>query len=288
MLIHVLEHSFFDTLKMLPFLLIAFLLLEFIEHRAGEKTMNILSRSGKAGVVVGAALGLIPQCGFSVIGSNFFADRVITVGTLLAIFLSTSDEALVILLSDPAKLKDVLFLLIVKFVIAVVAGYVVDVIFKKLNHEHINHHLQEHHDDHCHDGCGCSCNSQKAFWKNAIKRTASVWIFLFLASFALGLLIEFVGEENLSRFLLTDSFLQPFLTGIVGLIPNCAASAIIAQMYIEGALSIGSVISGLCSSAGLGLLVLFRSNKNMKENFIVLALLYLIGVLCGTVANIVI
>ena len=288
MLIHVLEHSFIDTLKMLPFLLIAFLLLEFIEHRAGEKTMNILSKSGKAGVLVGSALGLIPQCGFSVIGANFFADRVISLGTVLAIFLSTSDEALVILMSDPAKFKDVLFLLLVKFVIAVVAGYVVDVIFKKLNHEHVNHHLQEHHDDHCHDGCGCSCNSPKAFWKNALKRTASVWIFLFIASFALGLLIELVGEESLSKFLLTNSLFQPFLTGLVGLIPNCAASAIIAQMYIEGALSIGSVISGLCSSAGLGLLILFRDNKNHKENFIVLALLYFIGVACGTVANFVI
>lgn len=288
MLIHVLEHSFIDTLKMLPFLLIAFLLLEFIEHRAGEKTMNILSKSGKAGVLVGSALGLIPQCGFSVIGANFFADRVISLGTVLAIFLSTSDEALVILMSDPTKLKDVLFLLLVKFVIAVVAGYVVDVIFKKLNHEHVNHHLQEHHDDHCHDGCGCSCNSPKAFWKNALKRTASVWIFLFIASFVLGLLIELVGEESLSKFLLTNSLFQPFLTGLVGLIPNCAASAIIAQMYIEGALSIGSVISGLCSSAGLGLLVLFRDNKNHKENLIVLALLYFIGVACGTVANFVI
>ena len=288
MLIHVLEHSFIDTLKMLPFLLIAFLLLEFIEHRAGEKTMNILSKSGKAGVLVGSALGLIPQCGFSVIGANFFADRVISVGTVLAIFLSTSDEALVILMSDPTKFKDVLFLLLVKFVIAVVAGYAVDVIFKKLNHEHVNHRLQEHHDDHCHDGCGCSCNSPKAFWKNALKRTASVWIFLFIASFALGLLIELVGEESLSKFLLTNSLFQPFLTGLVGLIPNCAASAIIAQMYIEGALSIGSVISGLCSSAGLGLLILFRDNKNHKENFIVLALLYFIGVACGTVANFVI
>ena len=288
MLIHVLEHSFIDTLKMLPFLLIAFLLLEFIEHRASEKTMAMLGRSGKAGTVIGATLGLIPQCGISVIGANFFADRVITVGTLLAIFLSTSDEALVILLSDPTKIKDVLFLLIVKFVIAVVAGYVVDIVFKKLNHDHVNLHLQEHHDDHCHDGCGCSCNSQKAFWKNALKRTASVWIFLFLASFILGLLIEVVGEDSLSKFLLTDSLLQPFLTGLVGLIPNCAASAIIAQMYIEGALSIGSVISGLCSSAGLGLLVLFRANKNLKENLIVLALLYFIGVLCGTVANFVV
>ena len=288
MLIHVLEHSFIDTLKMLPFLLIAFLLLEFIEHRAGEKTMNILSRSGKAGVLVGSALGLIPQCGFSVIGANFFADRVISLGTVLAIFLSTSDEALVILMSDPTKFKDVLFLLLVKFVIAVVAGYVVDIIFKKLNHEHVNHHLQEHHDDHCHEGCGCSCNSPKAFWVNALKRTASVWIFLFIASFGLGLLIELVGEESLSKFLLTNSLFQPFLTGLVGLIPNCAASAIIAQMYIEGALSIGSVIAGLCSSAGLGLLVLFKDNKNHKENFIVLALLYFIGVACGTVANFVI
>ena len=288
MLIHVLEHSFLDTLKMLPFLLIAFLLLEFIEHRAGKKTMNILSRSGKAGVLVGSALGLIPQCGFSVIGANFFADRVISLGTVLAIFLSTSDEALVILMSDPTKFKDVLFLLLVKFVIAVVAGYVIDIIFKKLNHEHVNHHLQEHHNDHCHDGCGCSCNSQKAFWINALKRTASVWIFLFIASFGLGLLIELVGEANLSKFLLTNSFFQPFLTGLVGLIPNCAASAIIAQMYIEGALSIGSVISGLCSSAGLGLLVLFRDNKNLKENLIVLSLLYSIGVVSGMIANLVI
>lgn len=283
MFIDVLIDSLIDTLKMLPFLLAAFFLLEYMEHRAGKKTVALLSRAGKAGPLAGAALGLIPQCGFSVIGSNFFSDKIVSMGTLLAIFLSTSDEAVIILLSDPKRIGDVLFLLAVKFVIAVTAGYAVDCIFKK----HRSHDMQEHH-EHCHEGCGCSCNSSGAFWKNALLRTLSVWVFLFAASFVLGLLIELVGEDSLRRFLLTDSIFQPILTGIVGLIPNCAASAVIAQMYIDGAISMGAAVSGLCSSAGLGLLVLFRTNRNIKENFLVLGLLYLIGAVSGMLVEIII
>lgn len=279
----VLKDSLLDTLKMLPFLLIAFFLLEFLEHRAGEKTVALLRRSGKAGPAAGAVLGLLPQCGFSIMGANFFADHAISMGTLIAVFLSTSDEAIIILLAEPKRAKDVLLLLGVKFLIALIGGYAVDALY----HRREEHNPRICHEEHCHDGCGCSCNSEESFLKNVLKRTASVWIFLFLASLALGFAIELLGEETLRHFLLTDSVFQPFLTGLVGLIPNCAPSAILAQMYLEGTVGFGAVVSGLCSAAGMGMLVLFRTNKNMKENFTVLGLTYGIGVFSGVILSLI-
>ena len=164
-----------------------------------------------------------------------------------------------------------------------IRGYAVDALY----HRREEHNPRICHEEHCHDGCGCSCNSEESFLKNVLKRTASVWIFLFLASLALGLAIEFLGEETLRRFLLTDSVFQPFLTGLVGLIPNCAPSAILAQMYLEGTVGFGAVVSGLCSAAGMGMLVLFRTNKNMKENFTVLGLTYGIGVFSGVILSLI-
>lgn len=284
--LHALEHSAIDSLKMLPFLAIAFFILEYIEAKVEEKSSHMIEKAGKAGPFAGALLGLIPQCGFSVIGSNFYAKRIITLGTLIAIYLSTSDEALLVMLTKPDRILDVLSVMGIKFAVALTAGYIIDLVLRKKAESHECHH-RHHHDDSCEDEeligeehC-CSHTDWKAIVKCTVKRTASVFAFLFAANFALGYIIELVGEANLQEIMLTESIFQPLLTALIGLIPNCAPSVILAELYIEGAISLGSVISGLCTGAGVGLIVLFRVNRGVKSNLGIVALLYVIGAASG-------
>lgn len=284
--LHALEHSAIESLMMLPFLAIAFFILEYIEAKVEEKSSHIIEKAGKAGPFAGALLGLIPQCGFSVIGSNFYAKRIITLGTLIAIYLSTSDEALLVMLTKPNRILDILTVLGIKLAIALVAGYVIDLFLRKKAKSDECHH-RHHHDDSCDDEeligeehC-CYHTDWKAIIKCTVKRTVSVFAFLFAANFALGYIIELVGEARLQEIMLTDSIFQPLLTALIGLIPNCAPSVILAELYIEGAISLGSVISGLCTGAGVGLIVLFRVNRGVKSNLGIVALLYVIGALSG-------
>ena len=284
--LHALEHSAIESLMMLPFLAIAFFILEYIEAKVEEKSSHIIEKAGKAGPFAGALLGLIPQCGFSVIGSNFYAKRIITLGTLIAIYLSTSDEALLVMLTKPDRILDILAVMGIKLAVAIVAGYIIDLILRKKAESHECHH-RHHHDDSCDDEeligeehC-CYHTDWKAIVKCTAKRTVSVFAFLFAANFALGYIIELVGEARLQEIMLTDSIFQPLLTALIGLIPNCAPSVILAELYIEGAISLGSVISGLCTGAGVGLIVLFRVNRGVKSNLGIAALLYVIGALSG-------
>ena len=276
--LHTLSHSFLDTVKMLPFLLIAFLILEFIESKSSHKTVHIIEKSGKFGPILGSALGLIPQCGFSVVGANFYSKRIITVGTLVAIFLSTSDEAFLVMLSNPQKIPDLLIIIALKFVIGVVFGYLIDFLFsERTNKSHHDHHDD---DDMAHDHC-CYNHSVKEILWCALKRTFSVFAFVLFVTFALTLLIELFGEDKLHSLLLTESIFQPLLTALIGLIPNCAPSIVLSQMYLDGALSLGSVVAGLCTSAGVGTLVLFKQNKPQKDNLKILSLLYVISAISG-------
>ncbi|MBR5779452.1 MAG: arsenic efflux protein [Clostridia bacterium] len=284
--LHALEHSAIESLMMLPFLAIAFFILEYIEAKVEEKSSAVIEKAGKAGPFAGALLGLIPQCGFSVIGSNFYAKRIITLGTLIAIYLSTSDEALLVMLTKPNRILDILTVLGIKLAIALVAGYVIDLFLRKKAKSDECHH-RHHHDDSCDDEeligeehC-CSHTDWKAIIKCTAKRTISVFAFLFAANLALGYVIELIGEARLQEIMLTDSIFQPLLTALIGLIPNCAPSVILAELYIEGAISLGSVISGLCTGAGVGLIVLFRVNRGVKSNLGIVALLYVIGALSG-------
>ena len=285
--LHALEHSAIDSLKMLPFLAIAFLILEYIEAKVEEKSSNIIEKAGKAGPFAGALLGIVPQCGFSVIGSNFYAKRIITLGALIAIYLSTSDEALLVMLTKPNRILDILAVMGIKFAIALVAGYIIDLILCKRKSKSEECHHCHHHGDSCDDEeligeehC-CSHTNWKAIIKCTLKRTLSVFAFLFAANFALTYVIELVGEAKLQEIMLTDSIFQPLLTALIGLIPNCAPSVILAELYIEGAISLGSVISGLCTGAGVGLIVLFRVNRGVRSNLLIVALLYLIGAASG-------
>lgn len=268
-----------DTVKLLPFLFVTYLLMEWLEHKTSEKTKNIIRNSGKFGPVIGGLLGAVPQCGFSAAASNLYAGRVITVGTLVAIFLSTSDEMLPIMVSEQIQPGSILGILGIKILIGVIAGFAIDsVIGKKQKVEKIEvgiGHVCRH--DHCH------CD--KSVVKSSLKHTAVIMIFIFVISLALNMLLFFVGEEALAGFILDRPVLGPVLSALVGLIPNCAASVVITQLFIEGVISFGSMMAGLLVGSGVGLLVLFKVNDNWKDNVKIMAVVYVIGTVCGIAMN---
>ena len=264
-----------DSVKMLPFLFGAYLLIEFLEHKASDKLQNALSKSCNHGIVVGAILGTVPQCGFSVAAANLYSGKVITLGTLIAVFISTSDEAIPVLLSSPGNAGVLLKLIIAKIVIALIAGFLVDFVLKARHVQENEPELQDHNVL-CHH-CGC----EHGIIRSAIKHTVSIFLFILLVSFVLNGLITWIGQDTISKVLLTDSVFQPFIAALIGLIPNCAASVMLVQLFLAGSLSFGSVVAGLCTGAGIGLAVLFRANRNWKKNLLILLLLYGIGSISG-------
>ena len=264
-----------DSVKMLPFLFGAYLLIEFLEHKASDKLQNALSKSGNHGIVVGAILGTVPQCGFSVAAANLYSGKVITLGTLIAVFISTSDEAIPVLLSSPGNAGVLLKLIIAKIVIALIAGFLVDFVLKARHVQENEPELQDHNVL-CHH-CGC----EHGIIRSAIKHTVSIFLFILLVSFVLNGLITWIGQDTISKVLLTDSVFQPFIAALIGLIPNCAASVMLVQLFLAGSLSFGSVVAGLCTGAGIGLAGLFRANRNWKKNLLILLLLYGIGSISG-------
>lgn len=268
-----------DALKMLPFLFAAFCLIELLEHHAGEKLSRFFARAGKAGPAVGALLGCVPQCGFSVLSANLYAGGVITLGTLCAVFLSTSDEAILLLAATPSATPDILKLLLAKVLIGVAAGYLVDFLFRKKTDSELQ--LKDLCD---HEHCGC--HEHGGILRPALLHTAKIFGFVFLITLVLNFLVEFLGHERLETLLLHDSVFQPFLTALFGFIPNCAASVLLTQLYLEGALQFGAVVSGLCTGAGAGLLVLFRENRNPKDNLKILGILYVAAVVPGVLLQI--
>jgi len=270
-----------DTAKMLPFLFAVYLLIEYLEHKASDKLANSLRRLGPFGPVGGALFGCIPQCGFSVAVSNLYSGRLVSLGTLIAVYIATSDEAVPILLSNPQSVSEVWKLIAAKAVIAILAGLLVDGVMKFF-HRRGNEENEPYHDL-CED-CGCE---EHGILYSAIKHTAQIFAFLFVVSLILGFAIYLLGEERLDRVLMTDSAFQPFLAALIGLIPNCSASVVLTNLYAAGSLSFGSVVAGLSTGAGLGLVVLFRTNKNLKQNISITALLYAIGAISGLIINLV-
>lgn len=261
-----------DSIKLLPFLFFAFFLMETLEHHAGSKINKALASSGKFGPLIGAVLGCIPQCGFSVFSANLYSGGVIGVGTLLAVFLSTSDEAIIIMLSNPQKKGEILKLIIVKVIIAVLFGYVVSLIERKFPAP------KKQVEDLCRN---CKCEENDGVLVPAIRHTVNIYLFLIVIMFALNLCIELLGIEKFSAILLGNSVFQPLVAALIGLVPNCAASILLTELYLEGAISFASVIAGLCTGAGAGLIVLFRENRNVKENLIITFMLYVIASVSG-------
>ena len=317
-MLHLIEHTLHDTLNILPFLFLSYLLMEWLEHRAGARAAHVLQRSGKVGPLLGGALGLLPQCGFSASAAGLYAGRVISAGTLLAIFLSTSDEMLPILISHRVPGGRIAAILGLKVAIAVIAGTLVDLAWRRLRHgkidahEHHEHHHEHthehehehehehghnhhHHHDHgehpqtaIHEFCeseGCHC--EQGILRSAIKHTLKVFLYILIITFLFTWLIESVGEETLGSWLSSFPVLGQMLAGLIGLIPNCAASVVITQLYLEGVISTGCMMAGLLVGAGIGVMVLFRVNhRHMKKNFAILALLYVTGVLAGILIDV--
>ena len=264
-----------DTLKLLPFLFLTYLAMEALEHPAGERSEEAVRKAGSLGPVVGAVLGVVPQCGFSAAASTLFAGRVITVGTLLAVFLSTSDEMLPILIAEQAPLSLIGQVLLIKVAVAIVVGFVVDALVRLAKrdgdgHIHIHELCEQEH-----------CDCEDSVLVSAVKHTLQVTLFIFLVALVLGFVIEWVGPEALASFMSQNPALSVVAASLVGLIPNCAASVAITELYLEGALGFGAMMGGLLVSAGVGLLVLFRTNRPMGLNFAITGVLLAVGVAFG-------
>lgn len=270
MILHILKHSFVDTLKILPFLFVAFLIIECIEHKVSSKFKNIVGKTGKFGPIIGGFFGLIPQCGFSVLATNFYITRVISLGTLISIYLSTSDEMLPIMLSYGVGYRLILLFLGVKFVFGFLFGYIIDFIFKN-KFSKFNYDLCDK------DHCDC----QHSLLKSSLIHTLNIFLFILVTTIGIDILFELYGEDIVSKVFLKDSLFGPFIGALIGLIPNCAASVALTELFLNNAIGIGTCISGLLTGSGVAILVLFKTNKNFKENLFIISSLYLIGVLVG-------
>lgn len=339
-MLDVILDTLIDSVKLVPFLFLTYLAMEYLEHKAGESTVKMVRKAGKMGPFFGGVAGIMPQCGFSAAASNLYAGRVITLGTLIAIYLSTSDEMLPLLISsDDVSVAFILKILGAKAVIGAIAGFVIDLVIREQKVHHHDHahaasahgrnftgtHFEEsnsadngsvkascpegvsaiksdehthgshdYHDedehaehDHIHELCEhdhCHCEEDGIFL-SAVKHTLQITFFIMVIGFVLNLILHFVGEDVLANLILNRPVIGPVLAGIVGLIPNCAASVTVTQLYLSGVISLGAMMSGLLVGAGVGLLVLFRVNPDKRENLKIVGLLYVIGVLTGIVIN---
>lgn len=318
-IMHTLEHSVGDTLYLIPFLFVTYLAMEWLEHKTGGRTQEAVQRAGAAGPVLGSLLGVIPQCGFSAAAATLYAGRVITLGTVFAVFLSTSDEMLPIFLAEQVPFGTIVKVMGAKVIIGMVMGFIVDAALRLARRDRQNlriHELCARDKCHCggdcatceenpalvyehHDDCGGSCTHEhhehdhghdhdhgwKGIAKSALVHTAQVALFIFIITLALNGVLETVGEDALAAFVGSNSVAAVFASALVGLIPNCAASVVIAQLYVEGVLGTGAMLSGLLVSAGIGLLVLARTNRHVKENLVIVGILYATGVAWGLVVN---
>lgn len=277
-MLDILLDTIIDGIKLLPFLFLAYLIIELIENKAGEKTTKLIQKSGKFGPVLGSLLGVVPQCGFSAAASNLYAGRIITLGTLISIFLSTSDEMLPILISESAPVSIIIKILLIKVFIGMIAGVIVDLFVKHRELENKDDIYKLCHDEHCH------CE-ESGILKSAIKHTIQIFIYIFIISLILNYIIHFIGEERLARLIVNVPILGIVISGLIGLIPNCASSVLLTQLYLENILSMGAMIAGLLVNSGIGILILFKVNKNQKENFAILGILYIVGIVSGLVLD---
>ena len=306
--LHALDHALKDTLTLLPWLIIIYVAIELLENKTDLSSSKRLQ--GKAAPLIGAATGLIPQCGFSVMSAKLFEQKYITMGTLFAIFLSTSDEAFIILLSDGVGAAYLLPLFVSKILLGALVGYGVDAVLKWIGkaeklrqkpvydadkapatvHEiFMRGYLEEQLSQGECVSCGKPHDSARpvyTYFVVPLLHALKVAGFIFFVNFALGYLIELVGEASFSAFMQKNLFLQPFLTSAIGLIPNCASSVVITETFLMGGISFGSCLAGLCANAGLGFVVLLKNTKKWKRNLAMIAFSYVIAVLIGVIFNV--
>ena len=269
----VLGESLVDTAKMLPFLFLAYLFIEYVENRHGERIEAILAGGGRWGSVPAALLGCVPQCGFSAIASNFYASRVISLGTLMAVFLATSDEAVPLLVSMPAYWDKLVLLMVIKVLYAIAVGLVLDFVLRGVLPRSLRGGYTGSADEiDCHEEHSDEEGKPAPIWKAALRHTLEIFVFIFVFSLVLGRM----------------GFFQPVVAALVGLIPNCAASVLLTQLYVEGALRFSSLVAGLCTGAGVGLAVLWRANPSWKQNLFITGLTWAAGAAVGVGIQIVV
>ena len=308
LIVDVLADSVIDTLKLIPFLFLTYLAMEALEHFASNKVREAVERAGTAGPAVGALLGALPQCGFSAMAATLFSGRVVTAGTLVAVILSTSDEMIPVFVAHQEPASRMLSIIAIKVVLGIAAGLLLDLVLRLLHrdgdgHAHI-HELCEreldedgcqedrdvhvdHHDHHEHAHHHGHSHSHHGAWgivRSACVHTIQVTAFIFLISLLFGLIIEGLGVDSIRSTLAYHPVRATFIAALVGLIPNCGASVAIAELFLDGTLATGPMLAGLLSSGGVGLLVLWRTNANARQNVYVTLLVYGVAVLAGLAA----
>ena len=280
-LLHVLEHAFIDSIKIFPFLLIAYIIIELIEYYASNKMQKTLS--GKSAPLFGALFGLVPQCGFSVVAADMYSKRMITMGTLMAVFIATSDEAIPLMLANPDSARMLLPLLLIKLVFALLVGYLIDFVLKSKIQRPISNVSEEHHTGCCHHEIESKRNKWVELLVHPLMHSLKILVYIFIFNLIFGLIIMWVTEDALINFLQSSSIFAPFIAGLIGLIPNCASSVILTELFIMNGIDFGALVAGLCVNAGLGMVFLFKNNKNLKENLFIISILYVLSVALGYV-----
>ncbi len=265
-----------DTLKLLPYLFVTFLLLEFLEHKLDKKNEKLLKKNQRFGPFFGGILGGLPQCGFSTMAASLFSSKVITMGTVIAVFLSTSDEMLPIMLSEKAPILEILSIIGFKVLIGIFVGFFIDFFFQKKNKKYeIQHFCEKEH---------CECE-EDGIILSSLKHTIKIAFFILIANVCINFLLYEVGEESLTHILYQKNILTHFLASIIGLIPNCASSVVLTELYLSNVITIGTLFSGLLTGCGVGILLLFKTNENMKENMTIVSIIYFVGVFVGILVD---
>lgn len=272
-MLEVIQDTLLDTIKLLPFLFVAFLIIEFIEHKLSNKQENIISKSGKLGPIVGALLGAVPQCGFSVLATNLYVTRIISLGSLISIYLSTSDELIPLMISHNAPLTKILSIVSIKVVIGMISGFLIDLFIRKTTKSDFV--LCEDED----------CDCDHSIIKSSLIHTLKIAFFILIITFLINILFHYVDLSFLESALKNNKILTPFIASLIGLIPNCASSVMISELYLNNLISLGTTLSGLLTGSGVAIMVLVRKNKNISENLFIIGLIYIIGVIWGLLFN---
>ena len=272
-MLEVIQDTLLDTIKLLPFLFVAFLIIEFIEHKLSNKQENIISKSGKLGPIVGALLGAVPQCGFSVLATNLYVTRIISLGSLISIYLSTSDELIPLMITHNAPIAKILSIVSIKVVIGIISGFLIDLFVRKTTKSDFV--LCEDED----------CDCDHSIIKSSLIHTLKIAFFILIITFLINILFHYVDLSFLESALKNNKILTPFIASLIGLIPNCASSVMISELYLNNLISLGTTLSGLLTGSGVAIMVLVRKNKNISENLFIIGLIYIIGVIWGLLFN---